>query len=551
VSVAVVSVVVVVAFLVALFVFWWKPSPVTQTPQEAKSVLIFVDDETYPHLTSELNRLASDVKNDLGVKVSIQHDNYKNAVQVREIIKQYYATKGLLGSILVGDIPYAMVGNPVDGGYTGNFSYPSDAYYQDLDDDWWVDLNKDGMLDARIGLKPPVGHKEVWSGRIKPTMTGEEGITQLRAYLERDHAYRTAPLPRASKALFYNATYRDLIGGRSTLSAFEGWLRNAMQNISEYTSGDSALPFLTSQDTRYISIASPEKEKDEYLSELKNNDYDLVFTNIHGSSELVQIGGRSNITGRDIKQLEPRGRFYIMASCGTARFSDPGYFAGELLFSGRGLGVYGFTEPVGIASSESLVGADYLKNYAPLRLGVIWGEVIKQDATEVAVFLGDPTLALRAFSNSDDLSWEITGPLVHEVKAGESAVVFQLHNKGSAPLVVDGAGVPNSYLSINGKIYNPTPVASSTLYTLVAPIGGVLTPADKDVQSRGIFRPIPGSQMLAGYRILPNEHLDFEFSARGVSHLRTPQDEEVMHVYQTNDPRHPFIELRAIITILP
>lgn len=531
-----------------------------QTPKSL--VLIIVDELTFRQLSSELDRLANDIKHDLEVDVKVEHTDYKEASEIRSLIKQSYLTeKRLIGSILVGNVPYAMVEN-VGGGYTGNIGYPSDAYYQDLDDELWTDFNHNGMLDAIGGLLTPSRHKEIWSGRIKPTELGANGVVQLREYLDRNHAYRTSTLPEKTKLLFYNAVYKDLVNPKNTVATFQNWLRNAMNNIAPYTSNDALHPFLTPENTAYVDITDGKTEKDEYISKLSNSSYDLVFTNVHGSHELIQPAPNSNIFTKDIKDIRPQGHFYIMASCGTARFSESSFYAGELLFNGRGLGVYGFTEPVGIATVLSILGVDFLQNYAPLRLGAIWGDIIKQDTTPITVFIGDPTLRLRNPQKGEIVSWEVSEPLVSQLKLGEGAAsIFRIKNNGRTPLLLSNGGVPTSYASVNGKIFideyrkrtDPN-IASNPNYTTDTPFVLDLLPSNSEIQSKGVFVPAPDGQILTGYRILQNETMDFivDLSRTNTNpNITTAREEEVLRVFQTNDPRRPYIELRAKIKVLP
>lgn len=527
-----------------------------------KSVLIFVDELTYQHLTNELGRLADDIKSDISADVYIQHANHFDPVQIRNTIKDYYKNRGLLGSILIGDIPNIMIEN-AGGGFIGNVAFPSDAYYQDLDDDLWTDFNSNGFFDARIGLQPPAVINEVWSGRIKPTETGEEGIIQLRNYLDKNHAYRTSPPKPLKQLLYYNAVYEEDVVKGIESSTVEKWLDNSLKNIAIYTSNDPNNPFFNYSYVDYvnfINLSTPEDEKEDYLSKLSNTDYELVLTNIHGSPDSVYISsddGGIYITTEEIRDLQPRGLFYVMASCSTGRFTEQHYYAGELLFNGRGLGVYAYTEPVALAGYQTLLAINFLMGYSPLRLGVTWGDIIKHDTTSVTIFLGDPTLRLRPQSKIiENLKWEVSGPLVQDMKVGEKVNIFRIKNLGPTPLFLSAI---SSYVSINGRILIPESfknlypdIAANPIYTIEESLVGLISPSEENIQSKGVFHPVPDGTILNGYRLLENEALEFTIDlTKPRVNIDTPREEEYVQFYHTNDPNHPFIELRAKIRINP
>lgn len=136
--------------------------------------------------------------------------------------------------------------------------------------------------------------------------------------------------------------------------------------------------------------------------------------------------------------------------------------------------------------------------------------------------------------------------------------MFRIHNKGSQPLLIANGGIPVTYASVNGRVYvsksqkeSYPDIAENPIYSTDEPLS-FLSLRDQDIQSKGIFITVPDGRIISGYKVPPNENLEvvIDLSGRRVN-LSGARDEEVVQVYQTNDPRQPFIELRAKIRVVP
>ncbi|MHC4489872.1 MAG: right-handed parallel beta-helix repeat-containing protein, partial [Planctomycetota bacterium] len=71
------------------------------------SVAIFIDSNTHSNITNEIERLKSDIINDLGVNVFTFSNNWDDIEEIKDIIIDKYNHEGLIGAIFIGWIPTA------------------------------------------------------------------------------------------------------------------------------------------------------------------------------------------------------------------------------------------------------------------------------------------------------------------------------------------------------------------------------------------------------------------------------------------------------------
>ncbi|HEY4476980.1 MAG TPA: hypothetical protein VJB69_03320 [Candidatus Paceibacterota bacterium] len=132
-----------------------QAQPVITPATVVKStVLIFADETTYQQLTSEINRLAKDIEKDLGAKVDIKHANYTSPSEIRSIILDSYQNKkGLLGSILIGNIPTF---------YREDRMFYTDWYYSELSNQ--CPLSVDGVFpkDFNCSTDDAIARRDVF-----------------------------------------------------------------------------------------------------------------------------------------------------------------------------------------------------------------------------------------------------------------------------------------------------------------------------------------------------------------------------------------------------
>ncbi|MBR1538552.1 MAG: hypothetical protein IJ636_03500 [Bacteroidales bacterium] len=163
-----------------------------------RSFAIFVDNGTAAACRSELEAYR-DVLAAEGLPALILAGDWATPEQVRDCIRQLHREKGLEGAVFVGDIPVAMIRGAQH--FTSAFkmdqqafpmfdsSVPSDRFYDDFGlrfrflerdstrhDLFYYWLTGDSRQRIRC---------DIYTGRIRATLPGEEGYAQIRAYLQK------------------------------------------------------------------------------------------------------------------------------------------------------------------------------------------------------------------------------------------------------------------------------------------------------------------------------------------------------------------------------
>jgi predicted outer membrane repeat protein len=344
------------------------------------SVAIFIDSNTHSDLTNEIQRLKSDIINDLGVNVFIFSDNWDDIEEIKDIIIDKYNHAGLIGAIFIGQIPTAYFE------YQNSGSVPTDRYFQDLSDKF-IDVDGDGKFEREYYMaETDVTMREIWTGRIKPPVGRSEGIVLLRDYLDRNHNYRTTNLSYDKKMLYYGSISINQDG------MSQDDYNDLVNQIDDYTG-------LYESDDEVDSIYDPnlEMQKRNYLTALKNS-YDFVFVNIHGTVWHQWLGENSPgdqcvVYYNEIKEFRPQSLFSVLASCSNGDFTTENYFAGWFLFSGGSLVVQANTTVSMLTGANTM---EFLKDYIPLGLGVTFGDMDKNNQSFIVTHIfGDPTLTLR------------------------------------------------------------------------------------------------------------------------------------------------------------
>jgi len=482
-----------------------------------KSILIFVDESTYQQLTNEINRLADDIKNDLGINVSIQHTNYTSPVQIRKIIKDYYQNKGSLGSILIGDIPTF---------YTEDGFFYTDWFYQELSDRCII--NSDGQFKESDteNCKPvdAITKADVFVGRIKPPIGGPEGTTLIKKYLDKNHAYRIGKISFNKRMLVY-----------PNISIYEMGISPDRLNIN-LDRAILKLHIYSRDQINLITTNDPIKAKQEYLQKLTES-HEIALINTHGSPTSQQIKGNVRITFDDIKDAAPNIFFVELLSCSTGSFQKQNYFAGWFLFTGNTLIVRAAS--AWIASPDLLpdppVEPIFFTRLSTLKLGILIGQMSRRDNSQAVHTFGDPTLKMRSIS--------LDGPKIiasdkldfGEVAGGDSkSLIYTIQNKGDETLELrrtyDGG------FTIDGKfsfdINNPTEPAS-------------------DLNFNG-FTIVPETPYYSAITIEPGEKKDIIISFAPAVYRKTKLTQtgryfDIMY-FQTNDPARPYLEIQLFGT---
>jgi len=355
-----------------------------------KEIFIFVDENIYNALTSKIERLASDIENDLGSKVIIQHALYTNPVDIRNILKQSYMGGKLAGSILIGNIPTF---SRKDGFYT-------DWFYSDLNDS--CPMDKNGVFETSLACNTlnVFSKRDVFVGRISPAVNSPSSTAKIESYLNKDHDFRQGKIVFPKKLLVYPSVNIISVnnGSAPEKNSLPTNMKIAINSQDRYSQ----------QETDVIYESDYIKQKQEYLTKLQNNRYESALINIHGSDNGQFPSGQfdgSQITSSDISKIKPNIMYIALLSCSNGAFKSPGYLAGELLFNGDTLLVTANSQPAGIGNFASdpptepvfFQPLSFLNSSAPL------GQMFIHDQSlYITQVFGDPTLQMT--ENKENLS---------------------------------------------------------------------------------------------------------------------------------------------------
>ena len=402
------------------------PVPLTSTPKPHPSslVAVFVDEFTYNAIQEEIQQYRADVEKDLNAEVIIFAQEFREPEEIRNKLLEL-RNQGLAGAVLIGDIPTtylkARLGEP------GLVAVPTDFYYMDLDDDFTI--REDGFFE--YSAKPLSLLPEIWIGRLKPPVSGEEGVSLLKKYFQRNHAYRTGETRPARKMLIFDPIGVEGIPNNERARYLED-VERLIERIGLYDPSEATVVF----------SADIALDFQDYLNKLRQ-DFELAYLNLHGTPTTQQIGS-SWISAEEIKQLEPKPYFYFIWSCSNGDFTKKDYIAGSYLFCGNGLVVLASTAPV-LGNIES--GASSL---FPLSLGATFGEAYKYaNYLSSMTLLGDPTLRMRERpeltpkllleKTEIDFGEVLTADIDFRPLAegpGVSEVRIRVENAGEAPLKI-------------------------------------------------------------------------------------------------------------------
>ncbi|WP_437806405.1 hypothetical protein [Sorangium sp. So ce1078] len=409
------------------------------------SVALVVDQAFHGPLQVELARLADDIRRELDVCVvtELVDTTVATAKQVQSRLKTLRQQAGLVGNILVGDIPSVFLGDLTVGGV--DYTYLTDAFYEVLDDQYWQDRNRNGIYDRQAdivaGPEKDVSldtftvdrRRHVWSGRLKPpaVLPLADRVAQLRAYLDRNHAYRTGAKSYGARVVYFDSLAQngDPSDGELTQAQYE------QQAQSFYAAG---WLFTQPAADRLSTVWSPDltTQRQLWLDRLSETSQ-YAFVSVHGSSASQWLGGSMYLDGRDYQARPPRSLFLDLQSCSNGYFWDPDYLGGWLLFSGEVLAIRAFTSPVFIVGDP--VPSAQLQTLAH---GLTLGEARLGTAPiDIDVLLGDPTLRLRPRATGGSTVTVSEPELVFPPISTPSVTIphvaerfITLTNSGSAPI---------------------------------------------------------------------------------------------------------------------
>jgi hypothetical protein len=342
-------------------------------------VLVIVNSTIYEGVRASLERYRKDLE-DFGFEdVIILNWSGGTPEDLRAVLQQFHSNSTLAGALLVGDLPAVEYEMFTVWDYE---RFPMDLYYMDLDGDWG-DSDGDGVLDLHFGKKIA---PDIWVGRIKTSGLGEDEVSLVNKYFEKNHRYRNGSLTAPNRALLY--------------------IDDDWENFAGMDSESLELLYdnLTVVSDKATTTAS------DYTDRLREG-YQWVHVRSHGTwlrhSFEIPAGDGGVISSSEYAEIDPNTLFYQLFICHAARFTEPGYLAGEVVFrTSKGLAAIGSTKLGGMqmfwtfydALARGRTIGDAFKEWF-----VKWGEgkatildsYVGRKWFYGLTIVGDPTLRLR------------------------------------------------------------------------------------------------------------------------------------------------------------
>jgi hypothetical protein len=352
---------------------------------------------------------------------------YDNPEQIRNFLKDYYLTEGLIYAVLGGDVALVPERDVYNNQYSPNW-LASDYYYSDLDGDW------DGDGDHTYGeLSDGVdGYFDIYVGRPP-----SDDSLDTKAFLWKDSVYIFAPpapyiqkLLLPSELLWSDPYYHGHVVNNEIGDMFPTW------TVTKLEDGNAVPP---------------------YTREEFNNNYNLMHISAHGYTD-----GTSLFNSNDIPFLTNVMPTVMNAiSCYSGNFDEAGdCFAERLVNKDGGSGCvavimnsrYGWGTPPNMGPSEKLDTTLYsviLKDTLPIGIvhaatknhyrNIIWSDGLwHYCGTELNLF-GDPQMPIRLTATTEPYI-DVTAHVLNDNNGngtwepGEDAeLVVTLTNGGGVP----------------------------------------------------------------------------------------------------------------------
>jgi hypothetical protein len=369
----------------------------TMAQKNRTSVVLCVDSKFLANLSPEIERLSHDIENDLGTHCILEPIDVTITPpeSVRTTLKHLYVSDGLLGVILIGDIPTAETGD-----YLNYAPFATDALFEDLDDYNWVDPDSNGIYNIAVddnhdgyydwSCKDWIGehNREIWSGRLQPPRSAglQERTELLRRYFQRNHEYRTG-----KKSYRRGMVYCESVRHNGNSGDGEDDYDVVLHRASEMMNNSWLFDGKGGDTLVFVWSDTLDRNRDEWLAAVHGS-YEYGFINVHGTPTSQWFGGSTWLYSDDYERT-PANTFLInLSSCSNGDFTHDDYMAGWMLFEGEALAVIANTTVVMTVGDP---GPD--PDLQLLSLGLTLGEVRLTYvlSNESSTFFGDPTLRLR------------------------------------------------------------------------------------------------------------------------------------------------------------
>lgn len=294
------------------------------TRDAAPQVCVVVNNSLYSYIAPTITQYQDDLMA-AGYTVSLFTASGGTPADLRALL-QGELPNGLVGCLLVGDLPIPWYEWTHPGDPTVHQEFPIDLYYMDLDGEW-LDTDGDGLLDGHVAGAGNT-NLEIWVGRLTASTLSEnltEEVALVQNYFSKDHRYRSGELTLPFRALGYGTV--DYYSPPYSLDRMFG------ANVN-------------SQEARGQTSAA------DYLARLQEG-HSFVHLAAHSIGPTGHHLERGDVTAQDIQATDPKVFFYNLFSCSTGRYVEEDYVAGHYVFApSYGLAAIAPSKPAGMIESH-------------------------------------------------------------------------------------------------------------------------------------------------------------------------------------------------------
>ena len=285
--------------LIGLLLAWLSAAGTMQAAPAKHGFAIVVDPKSHAEAKTEINEYAHAIETLQGLKVHIVIDKWGVPDSIRKELYRLYRQKdGIIGAVLMGDIPVAMIRDAQH--LTSAFkmdqqhdrkesSVPSDRYYDDFDLRFeYIGKDDDSpyFYYSLSASSAQVVRPELFTGRIRPTAKGALRYEQLRRYLRKATAEKQRH-NRFDQMMYFSG---------------HGYISASMEaRMDEKLGWYEHFPWLKTQKDgiSYIDHSQQDNVKFLLMNELQRPELDFAMLHHHGAPDTQYLNGAPQIASSE------------------------------------------------------------------------------------------------------------------------------------------------------------------------------------------------------------------------------------------------------------
>lgn len=406
---------------------WAEIERCTSNLDETGPMLVIVEESIYSSLQVQLDRYLDDLTAEGWAPTMITLSG-GTPEDMRAILQDYWASEGILGATLVGDLPIAWYELYEDFDNDGipdspwMVQFPCDLFFMDLDGDWYDGI-PNGIYDTHLNAWQP----DIFVGRLIASPLGDE-VSLLANYFAKNHGFRT------------NQLYLPAIG---LAYVDDDWAGSALQWGSALAQATGLAEIISDPDSTTAA---------GYLDRLDDGYYAILLC-AHSSPQLHQFTEQSgtawnNVYNWQIAQADPQAYFFNLFNCSGCRYTESGYIGGWYIFADT----YGLSAVGSTKTGSMLYFEDF---YTPIEEGECVGEAFRLWFAEHGQESGSVMWAMSWFYGMTHL-----GDPTLFMKVGVEVASVDIVDDGTSGSSGDGDGIPDAgeTVGLNLTLQNNDPI---------------------------------------------------------------------------------------------